>query len=76
MCMDPTLVVQCSEQSPPLYLCVDCAHDLRHEHERKLIPVLKPLERAVSLKCENKVILSDHLILSQLSFNILELYVS
>ncbi|CAD5115352.1 DgyrCDS4332 [Dimorphilus gyrociliatus] len=54
MCMDPTLVVQCSEQSPPLYLCVDCAHVLRHEHEKKLIPVLKPLERIVSLKCENK----------------------
>jgi len=54
MCLDPTIAVECGDRPPPLYVCEDCAEELRMEHAQYLVDILQPLQH-VPLVCENKV---------------------
>ena len=55
MSMNPAISIECGEQAPPIFFCVDCV-DMLPRHRQHMVDVLKPLQ-AVSVKCENKVTL-------------------
>ena len=51
--MNPAISIECGEQAPPIYFCVDCV-DMLPRHRHHMVDVLKPLQ-SVPVKCENKV---------------------
>ena len=54
MCLNPALAIQSRDKPPPLYLCSDCAEQLKKEHSDYMMDILLPMCH-VATKCENKV---------------------
>lgn len=54
MCLNPALAIHSGDKPPPLYICSDCADELRKEHSEYITDILLPMSH-VSTVCENKV---------------------
>ncbi|XP_056021737.1 protein unc-79 homolog isoform X2 [Ostrea edulis] len=53
MCLNPALAIHSGDKPPPLYICSDCADELRKEHSEYITDILLPMSH-VSTVCENK----------------------
>lgn len=56
VCLDHAVCLStCPDNPPPLYLCIDCAEDIKREHSTvEFFDILMPMPQ-VSATCENKV---------------------
>ena len=54
MCLNPALAIHSGDKPPPLYICSDCADELKKEHSEYITDILLPMSH-VSTVCENKV---------------------